>query len=130
MNAGELFGRSIAFPPRIGPDGRWAWSEGAQNIVESIQIILLTEVGERVMLRPFGAGLGRFLFEPNAAATRRLIEERVGNALRLWEPRIQLKSVQVAEHPDDAQQAIITIEYQLVATRDTERLSLAVQLGG
>lgn len=129
MNTGKLFGRSIAFPPRIGPDGRWAWSEGPQNIRESIQIILQTEAGERLMLRPFGAGLARFLFEPNTAATRRLIQERVENALRLWEPRIRLRAVDVAEDPDDPQQVIVTIEYDLVATREAERLSLTVNLG-
>lgn len=129
MSAGNLYGRSLSFPPRIGPDGRWAWSEGPQNVIESIQIVLMTEVGERIMLRPFGAGLGRFLFEPNIAATRRLIEERVEAALRLWEPRIQVRSLDVAEDPADPQQAIITIEYELVATREVERLSLAVNLG-
>jgi len=129
MDTGKLFGRSIAFPPRIGPDGRWTWSEGPQNIRESIQIILQTEAGERLMLHSFGAGLGRFLVEPNTAATRRLIQERVENALRLWEPRIRLRAVDVAEDPDDVQQVIVTIEYDLVATREAERLSLTVNLG-
>lgn len=129
MNTGKLFGRSIAFPPRVGPDGRWSWSEGPQNIRESIQIILQTEAGERLMLRPFGAGLGRFLFEPNTAATRRLIQERVENALRLWEPRIRLRTVDVAEDRSDPQHVIVTIEYELVATREVERLALTVNLG-
>lgn len=130
MNTARLFGRSIAFPPRVGADGRWVWSEGPQNIRESMQIILQTEVGERLMLRPFGAGMGRFLFEPNTAATHRLIQERVENALRLWEPRIRLRAVDVAGDPDDAERALVTIEYELVATHESERLSLAVNLGG
>lgn len=130
MDAGRLFGRSIAFPPRIGTDGRWAWSEGADNIRESLQIILLTEEGERLMLASFGGGLGRFLFEPNTTATRRLIQKQVQDALRLWEPRIQVGGVTVEPHPDDAQQVIITIEYQLVATQTEDRLALALTLGG
>jgi uncharacterized protein len=130
MNAGKLFGRSIAFPPRIGPDGQWSWSEGTQNIRESIQIILQTEVGERLMLRPFGAGLGRYLFEPNTTDTRRRIQEQVENALRLWEKRIRLQAVTVEEDPADPQQIIILIEYQLVATDDGERLALNITLAG
>jgi phage baseplate assembly protein W len=129
MNAGKLYGRSIAFPPRIGPDGQWAWSEGPQNIQESIQIILQTEMGERVMLRPFGAGLGRYMFDSNTTATRRRLQEQVENALRLWEPRIQLQAVQVTGDEDDPQQVIITIEYKLVATGDNQRQALAVNLG-
>ncbi|MEM6253936.1 MAG: GPW/gp25 family protein [Cyanobacteria bacterium P01_D01_bin.156] len=127
---GQLFGRSIAFPPRIGADGRMAWSEGPQNIRESIQIILQTELGERLMLRSFGAGLGRFLFEPNTTANRRLIQERIENALRLWEPRIRLQDVRVEPDPNDGQQVIITLEYGLVTTGAAERLALTINLGG
>lgn len=129
MDAGKLFGRSVAFPPRIGADGRMAWSEGEQNIRESIQIILQTELGERLMLRSFGAGLGRFLFEPNTTANRRLIQERVENALRLWEPRIRLREVRVDPDPQDPQQVIITLDYGLVSTGAGERLALTVNLG-
>ena len=82
------------------------------------------------MLHPFGAGLRRFLFEPNTVATRRLIQERVEEALRLWEPRIALNSVRVEGDPADPQSAVITVEYQLVATGDGGRATLAVRLGG
>lgn len=130
MDVGQLFGRGIAFPPRIGADGRMAWSEGPQNIRESIQIILQTEVKERLMLPSFGAGLGRFLFEPNTTASRRLIREQVENALRLWEPRIRLQAVNVEADTNDPQQVIITLEYGLVSTGAAERLALTVNLGG
>jgi phage baseplate assembly protein W len=129
MDVGQLFGRSIAFPPRIGPDGRWAWSEGAENIRESIQIILLTEAGERLMLKTFGGGLRRFLFEPNTTATRRLIQERIEDALRLWEPRVRVQNVRVEPDPLDGEQAIVSITYKLVATQASSRLTLSVNLG-
>ncbi|HEX9373533.1 MAG TPA: GPW/gp25 family protein [Roseiflexaceae bacterium] len=130
MDAGRIFGRGIGFPPRIGPDGRWAWSEGGANVEESIRIILLTEIGERLLLETFGTGLRGFLFEPNTAGTRRLIEERVGDALRLWEPRIAVQSVLVEPDSADEQAALITIEYRLVATQSAGRLSLNVPLAG
>lgn len=130
MDNGKLLGRSIAFPPRIGADGRMAWSEGAENIRESIQIILQTDLGERLMLRSFGAGLGRFLFAPNTTANRRLIQERIETVLKLWEPRIQVKDVRVDPDPKDPQQVIITLEYGLVSTGVGERLAMTVNLGG
>lgn len=130
MDNGKLLGRSIAFPPRIGSDGRMAWSEGAENIRESIQIILQTDLGERLMLRSFGAGLGRFLFAPNTTANRRLIQERIETVLKLWEPRIQVKDVRVDPDPKDPQQVIITLEYGLVSTGVGERLAMTVNLGG
>jgi phage baseplate assembly protein W len=130
MDNGKLLGRSIAFPPRIGVDGRMAWSEGAENIRESIQIILQTEMGERLMLNSFGAGLGRFLFAPNTTANRRLMQERIETVLKLWEPRIQVQDVRVDPDPKDPQQVIITLEYRLVSTGVGERLAMTVNLGG
>ena len=128
MNIAQLFGQSIAFPPRLDSNGQWAWSTGPQNIQESIQIILQTEVGERLMLYSFGAGLGEFWFEPNTTATRRLIQERVENALRLWEPRIRVQEVSVEPDPSNPKQVAIAIEYELVATGARENLALTVNL--
>lgn len=128
MTHSSIFGRSMAFPPRVGEDGRIAWSEGPANIRESIQIILLTEPGERMMLPAFGAGLRSFLFEPNTVATHRLIEEHITTALRAWEPRIAVEQVVVTADPDDPERAVATIRYRLVADQSREQLTLTVGL--
>lgn len=130
MDAGDIFGRGISFPPRVGPDGRMAWSEGEENVRESIRVILLTERRERVMLPEFGGGLGQFLFEPNTVATRTLIQDRITTALARWEPRIAVESVSVDPDPTDPASAIATIVYRLVATQTRERLALSVSLTG
>ena len=44
MDAGRLFGRGISFPPRVGENGRMAWSEGDDNVREAIYIILMTQL--------------------------------------------------------------------------------------
>ncbi|MEM7015596.1 MAG: GPW/gp25 family protein [Verrucomicrobiota bacterium] len=124
----ELFGKSMAFPPRVGEDGRVAWSEGPQNIHESIQIILMTEIEERLMLPEFGGGLSSFLYEPNTTETHRQIEEQIRQALERWEPRVQLESVVVDEDPGNAEAAVATIRYRLVATGQNETLDLTVPL--
>ena len=129
-NAGKIFGKGISFPPRIGADGRVVWSEGETNIRESIKIILLTELNERLRLPEFGGGLNRFLFEPNTATTRQLIRDRITKALAQWEPRIAVQSVAVEPDAQDEQACVATIQYKLVATQTSERVSLSVTLGG
>ena len=130
MDAGDLYGRGMAFPPRVGADGHIAWSEGEANIREAIEIVLRTEERERVNLPAFGAGLQRFLFEPNTVATRFQIEDRITKALQQWEPRITVKSVEAEEDPSDPQSAIVTIHYELVATQSTAQVTVNVQLAG
>jgi phage baseplate assembly protein W len=128
--SGRMFGRGMAFPPRVGADGRVAWSEGELNVRESIQVILLTERRERLMLPEFGGGLSGYLFEPNTVTTRRLIKDRIQRALEQWEPRIAVESVEVEADPQDSQAAVAAITYQLVATQTRERVTLGVTLAG
>lgn|SRR5574341_432169 len=129
MNAGRIFGRGISFPPRVGPDGRVAWSEGETNVREAIRIILMTEQPERLRTPNFGGSLGRYLFEPNTVATRRSIQDRITTELTQWEPRINVQSVNVDPDPGDPTAAVATITYKLIATQAIERVSISVTLG-
>ena len=127
MDAGQMFGRGIAFPPRI-VNGRLVWSEGEQNIREAIRIVLMTDERERVRLPDFGGTLRQFLFEPNTVATRHRIEERINAALSRWETRIEVETIAVEPDAADPQTAIATIAYRLVATEAVERVTLNVTL--
>ncbi len=129
MNAARLFGKGLAFPPRVGADGRLAWSEGEPNVREAIRTVLLTDEGERLRRPRFGGSLSRLLFEPNNPATHQQLADRITRALAEWEPRIVVEQVQVAADPADAEAAVATITYRLVATSARERMSLAVTLG-
>ncbi len=126
MDSARVYGRGMAFPPRVGADGRIAWSEGEPNVREAIRIVLSTEPGERLRLPAFGAGLRRFLFEPNTLATHTLIRQTIAEALKRWEPRIQVEAVEVQVDEADAESALATITYRLVATQVQERVSLHV----
>jgi phage baseplate assembly protein W len=128
MNAGKLLGRGMSFPPRVGPDGRIAWSEGETHVRESIRVLLTTRPRERLMLPEYGAGLSEYLFEPNTVTTRNQLRERITRSLERWEPRVVVESVAVEADPDDARSAIATITYKLVATRARERLTLGIHL--
>lgn len=130
MDTGRIYGRGIAFPPHVGADGRMAWSEGETNIREAIEIILRTEERERLNLPGFGAGLRKFLFEPNTVTTRHQIADRIQRALQQWEQRITVSAVDVEDDTADPQSAIATIHYQLVATRAAGDVTIRVALAG
>ena len=125
MNLTSL-GQGISWPPRIDGDGRLRLSSDADNVREAIQVILLTEPGERVRLPEFGAGLGRFLFEPNIPATHIAIARRITQSLTRWEPRIRVAQVEVEADPTDPQAALATITYRLVSTAQQATLSISI----
>jgi uncharacterized protein len=128
MDAAQLFGQGMSFPPRVGADGRIVMSAGELNVRESIRVILLTNRHERLRLPEFGGGLSQLLFEPNTVPTRRQIQDRIEKALTRWEPRLALESVKVDPDPKDPEAVISTITYKLVATQARERVTLSVGL--
>jgi uncharacterized protein len=127
---GALIGRGIAFPPRLGPDGRLRLSDGAENVREAIRVILLTEPRERLMRPEFGVGLRAFLYEPNEPATHALLAERARQALARWEPRIRVDRVDARADPADPQAAVLTVAYRLVSTNAPDAVALTVPLAG
>jgi len=124
----SIFGRSLSFPPRVGADGGFVWSEGESNIREAITVILKTEPGERVGVPEFGTGLGSFLFEPNVPATHARVRDAITRALTRWERRIQVEDVQVDADPTNPEAALAVISYRLVATATRERISVNISL--
>lgn len=130
MRRASLFGQGLSFPPRVGADGRLAWSADEDNVRESIRVILLTEPGERLLREDFGCGLRQFLFEPNTVTTRQLIRERVMKAIERWEPRVKVDEVTVESDDDNRRLVGINILFRLIATQALGRLGLTLQLEG
>jgi phage baseplate assembly protein W len=128
IDEGKRYGRGFNFPPGLDAAGRVAWSVAAENVRQSIRIILLTEPQERIMLPEFGAGLKRFLFRPNTVATHRLIQERITVSLGRWERRVQLEEVRVERDPDDETSAIANIRYKVIATDVSDSVQIRIQL--
>jgi uncharacterized protein len=115
-------GTGVAFPVVPAPATRTLrWRDGGEKVRDAIRLILATERGERVMRPTFGAGLRRFLMEPNSVATRALIEREVTDALEAWEPRITLVEVAVSPGSDPAL-VNITIRYEHVRDGSTDVL--------
>jgi uncharacterized protein len=102
MTVEAWVGRGPRFPLRPGPDGGLAFVGGEDIIRQSIETILDTEPGERVMLPTFGCGLRRYLMEPNTTTTRAAMQQDIADALDRWEPRIRLTGVAVTPGEDPA----------------------------
>ena len=94
-------GVRLPFMPSAG--GGLELIHGMELVRQSIEIILETEPGERIMLPEFGCGLRRYLMAPNTTSVRASIQADVTQALTLWEPRIRLTDVTVSPSESDSQ---------------------------
>lgn len=97
----QWLGTGLFFPVGPQPDRpRLQWLSGMALVRQSIETILDTEPGERVMLPTFGCGLRQFLMAPNTVATRTTMAQEISDALVTWEPRIRVTGVTVSPGDD------------------------------
>jgi phage baseplate assembly protein W len=116
-------GKGPRFPlrPDVTTGGAMATVGGEQIIRQSIEAILDTEPGERVMRPDFGCGLRRYLMEPNTTSTRAAMQRDIDDALSRWEPRINLTNVAVTPG-EDPSLVWIEISYVRLADRREDNL--------
>jgi Bacteriophage baseplate protein W len=117
-----FLGNGLSFPLRTDARGQIGLVTGSEDIDQSILIILKTRPGERVMRPTFGCRANELLFEPRSAATTSLLQNYVLEALRMWEPRIEVLNVNVVENEAGDGVLLTEIEYQIKATHDTRSI--------
>jgi uncharacterized protein len=109
----DLIGRGWNFPVRPDTAGRLAFAGGEEKLRQSIWIILSTARGERQMRPDFGCGIHDLVFEPNTAALRGLVQEKVRETLTRYEPRIDVTDVRVETPPEQRNHLLIRIDYRI-----------------
>lgn len=105
-----------AFPPRWSHDGgivTVATSAGAEHVQEAMRIILRTGLGSRVMRPTMGAGVDRYVFEARTSDVCHRLANDVHRALRLWEPRVVVDSVQANPAGEAEDRIDVTIAYRI-----------------
>ena len=111
----EFLGSGWAYPVKQ-EKSQFLKSEHEQGIAESIQIILSTAKGERIMRPDFGCGIHDLVFAQNNMGTAGLAQFYVEDALVRWEPRIDLEEIQVNPDPSDPARLLISIRYRVRKT--------------
>lgn len=128
--ADQWIGVGLRFPVRPDPVTRaLPRVSGLDRIRQSVEQILETEPGERIMLPDFGCGLRRYLMEPNTLTTRSAIQHDIEQALTRWEPRIQLTGVRVTPG-EEPSVAWVQISYRLPSDLREDNLVYPFHFGG
>lgn len=118
----DIVGQGWDFPPRIDRQGGLALVRGEAEINQSIQIILMTAPGQRVMRPTFGSQLQELLFAPNNSHTASMARRYVTEALGMWEPRVTVLEVMAYPDNDSQNRLLIEIKYEIKTTHDKRSL--------
>ena len=112
----DFLGKGWKFPVHVNKAGKLEMSAYEKDIEEAIHIILKTAKGERVMRPDFGCGIFDFVFESMNTSTITMMEASVREALLLWEPRIDIKNINLSPDSDEEGKLIINIDYRVKST--------------
>lgn len=113
---------------QITPGGRIAMVEDDDAVRQSIQMLIATVPGERVMRPEYGCELHRLLFAPNDDTTAGLAIHYVRQAIERWEPRIDIVSIDAQRDATDPGRLEIYLSYSVRATAASSQLTIPLDL--
>ncbi len=128
--ADEFLGVGWQFPITLDRSRSLAKSSAEARIEESVRLILSTAPGERVMRPEFGCRVHELVHAPNAEAVRSLAENHCRDALRRFEPRIDVLEVSASVPPSLPHVMNIDVAYVIRTTNNQFNLVFPFYLAG
>lgn len=112
-----FLGRGWSFPPtfhRSLPGVEMLEQEA--DIASSLEVLLSTVQGERVMLPQYGCNLDELVFESLDTRMKTLMADKVESAILYHEPRIELESVRLDDSQELEGVVLIEVIYRVKST--------------
>src|SRR5688572_28455194 len=113
----DFLGRGWSFPPEFvnSPPGV-AMLEAEADIASSLEILLSTSPGERVMQPLYGCNLSVLVFDSLDTRMKTLMDDKVESAILYFESRIDLESVKLDDSRENEGVVLTGITYRLKST--------------
>ncbi|MDR4505837.1 MAG: GPW/gp25 family protein [Candidatus Scalindua sp.] len=113
----EFLGRGWSFPPSFNRSFKGVkMLEQEADIVSSLEVLLSTAQGERVMQPQYGCNLEELVFESLDTRMKTLMADKVESAILYHEPRIDLEKVRLDESRELEGVVLIEITYRVKST--------------
>lgn len=123
MAADDSFlGTGWAFPPtfRKMTDTVDMLSD-EDDVKNSLEVLLSTEIGERIMQPTFGCNLSRMLFEPVDTTMQAYVYNLVNTAVLYYEPRIDIEALTLEPKIEEGV-ILIHLEYRVRSTNSRHNI--------
>ncbi|MBC6989578.1 MULTISPECIES: GPW/gp25 family protein [Hymenobacter] len=112
-----FLGRGWSFPPTFNPVFRGVeMLEQEADIASSLEILLSTMLGERVMVPEFGCNMEELVFESLDTTTKTLMADKIESAILYFEPRITLETVRLDSSRELEGVVLIEVIYKVRTT--------------
>lgn len=124
MNQKAQLGTGVKFPLQVNQTtGRFLLSQGADNVKESLYLILMTQQGERFTRQEFGSRIMAYPFIETSTTMLNIMAREIQNTILEQEPRIW--QVEVEIEPDQRLGYLqIELRYMLRQTQTKDSMTV------
>ena len=113
----DFLGRGWSFPPTFNRNLPGVeMLEQEADIYSSLEILLTTAPGERVMQPEYGCDMEELIFENVDTTTKTLVADKIENAILYFEPRIDVEKVNLDDSREWEGVILIEIVYRVRTT--------------
>jgi uncharacterized protein len=113
----SFLGTGWSFPPTFSKaSAQVEMLSDETDIQSSLEILLSTRRGERVMQHKYGCNLDEMLFEPLTTTFKTYIQDMIKTAILYFEPRIDAKKIDLDDSREAEGVVLVIIEYVVRST--------------
>lgn len=124
MEANKSFlGRGWGFPPEFNKGTKAVnMLENETDIKSSLEILLSTRLGERIMLPNYGCNLDHLLFESLNLTLKTYVVDLIKTAILYHEPRIDVNKIEIDPTNELEGVLLINIDYTIRSTNSRRNM--------
>lgn len=113
----DFLGKGWSFPPTFNINSKSVEvTEKELDIQKSLEILLTTTVGERIMEPKYGCDMVDLVFEPLNTTVKTIMIDRIQTAILYFEPRIDAKNISMDIQNEAEGIVLIEIDYIVRST--------------
>lgn len=123
METNSFLGTGWGFPPEFKRNTKTVeLVADEEDINSSLEILLSTRPGERIMVPEYGCNLDELLFKPLNLTLKTYVVDLIKTAILYFEPRIDVQKVEIEPGNDMEGVLLINIEYTIRATNSRKNM--------
>lgn len=119
----SFLGRGWSFPPEFNRGTKAVkMLEDEADINSSLEILLATRLGERIMVPDYGCNLEELLFEPLNITIKTYVVDLIETAILYHEPRIDVNKIKIDPTNELEGVLLINIDYTIRTTNSRRNM--------
>ena len=116
-NEKAFLGTGWSFPPEFNTKTKsLVMLSNDEDIKSSLEILLSTKLGERIMQPKYGCNMDDLLFNPLSRTLKTYVSELIRTAILYHEPRVDVEKIDISKGDDLTGELLIILDYKIRAT--------------